>query len=62
MNESLPYDGMRKVALLARDKIGHKHLLTETDRLLRNSLDLTSRTQELVRENQHLNRLPPSTQ
>ena len=55
MNERLPYRDMRKLALLAREKIGHKHLLTETDRLLRNSRHLISRTRELIRQTQHLN-------
>ena len=50
-----PYRDMRKLALLAREKIGHKHLLTETDRLLRNSRHLISRTRELIRQTQHLN-------
>jgi hypothetical protein len=43
MNERLPYRDMRKLALLAREKIGQKRLLTETDQLLRNSRDLISR-------------------
>ena len=47
MNERLPYRDMRKLALLAREKIGRKRLLTEADRLLRNSRDLISGTQEL---------------
>jgi hypothetical protein len=54
MNERLPYRDMRKLALLTREKIGHKHLLTETDRLLRISRHLISRTRELIRT-QHLN-------
>jgi hypothetical protein len=37
MNER--YGDMRKLALLARKKIGQKRLLSETDRLLRNSRD-----------------------
>src|SRR6516165_885698 len=53
MNERLPYRDMRKLALLAHEKIGHKHLLTETDRLLRNSRHLISRTRELIRQTQH---------
>jgi hypothetical protein len=57
MNDRLPYRDMRKLALLAREKIGQKRLLTETDQLLRNSRDLISHTQELIRESQHLIRL-----
>ena len=57
MNDRLPYRDMRKLALLAREKIGQKRLLTETDQLLRNSRDLISHTQELKRESQHLIRL-----
>ena len=55
MNELLPYRDMRKLALLTREKNSHKHLLTETDRLLRNSRHLISRTRELIRQTQHLN-------
>jgi hypothetical protein len=44
MNERVPYGHMRKLALLAREKIGQKRLLTETDQLLRNSRDLVSRS------------------
>ena len=47
MNERLLYRQVRKLALLAREKIGRKRLLTETDRLLRNSRDLISGTQDL---------------
>jgi hypothetical protein len=47
MNERLLYRHVRKLALLAREKIGRKRLLTETDRLLRNSRDLISGTQEI---------------
>jgi hypothetical protein len=43
MNERLPHCDMRKLALLTREKIGQKRLLTETDQLLRNSRDLISR-------------------
>jgi len=50
MNDRLPYRDMRKLALLAREKIGQKRLLTETDQLLRKSRDLISHTQELIRE------------
>jgi hypothetical protein len=46
MNERLPYRDMRKLALLAREKIGQKRLLTETDRLLRKSRGLISGTQQ----------------
>jgi hypothetical protein len=37
MNERLPYYDMRKLALLAHEKICQKRLLAESDRLLRNS-------------------------
>jgi hypothetical protein len=47
MDERLLYRNMRKLALMAREKIGRKQLLTETDRVLRNSRDLISGTQEL---------------
>jgi hypothetical protein len=54
MNERL--HDMRKLALLAREKIGHKRLLSETDQLLRDSRDIIGRSQELIRESQHLKR------
>jgi hypothetical protein len=47
MDERLLYCNMRKLALMAREKIGRERLLTETDRVLRNSRDLISGTQEL---------------
>ena len=47
MDERLLYCNMRKLALMAREKIGRERLLTETDRLLRNSRDAISGTQEL---------------
>ena len=55
MNERL--HDMRKLALLAREKIGHKRLLSETDQLLRESHHLIRCSQELIREHQHLKRL-----
>jgi hypothetical protein len=62
INERQPYDDMRKVALLARENIArHKRLLSETDQLLRGPRDLIGRTQELIRENQHLKRLAKVT-
>ena len=39
VNETLPYCDMRRLALLTREKIGQKRLLTEIDQLLRNSHD-----------------------
>ena len=58
MNERRPYGDLRKLALLAREKIAHqKRLLSETDQLLRGPRDLIGRAQELIRENQHLKRL-----
>jgi hypothetical protein len=45
MNERLPYHNLRKLALLAREKISRKRLFTGTDQALRNSRGLISGTQ-----------------
>ena len=42
MNERLPYSHLRKLALLAREKISRRRLFTETDQALRNSRGLIS--------------------
>jgi hypothetical protein len=39
MNERLPYSNMRKLALLARERIGQKRLLTKTDQTTVLALD-----------------------
>jgi hypothetical protein len=55
MNERLPYRDMRKLALLAREKIGQKRLLTETDREIH--AVLLRAPKRLIRKTQHLQSL-----
>jgi hypothetical protein len=55
VNKRLPYCDMRKLALLTREKIGQKGLLTETDQLLRNSHDLNSRMGHAKKDAARLN-------
>jgi hypothetical protein len=56
MNERQPYGNVGKSALLARNDIERQKQLL-TDQLFRNSLEAINRTQELVRDHQHLKRL-----
>jgi hypothetical protein len=50
MNEHLPFGGVQELHSLARKNIERqKRLLTETDQLMRNSRNLISRTEELIR-------------